>query len=133
MVNAGHNSALMLAQMPIGKPLPLDLLAELQTNPSSTSSRAQAAVSQMSLTLLKNIPIPRLRATESLARFLTDVIGLSINLKASMPKLLLRLNLVLVISTNYRLLINVSRELFASLFSLLFVLRLPLGVPLILS
>lgn len=133
MVNAGQSSTRILAQMAIGRLSLLDLLAELQTNPSSTLSRAQAAASRMSLTFLKNIPTPHPRATESLAKFRTDVISLSITLKASMPKLLHRPSPVVVIRINFRPLTNVSRELFTTLFSLLFVLRLPLGAPLILS
>lgn len=131
MVNSGHEFTLMKVQMPIGKLLPLDLLAELQTNPSSISSKARAAALRMFLILLKSIPTQP-RATEPLVKFHTDAIDLSIILKASSPKLLLRPNLVLVISTEPQLFINVSREPYARLFSLLLALRAPFGDPQIL-
>lgn len=131
MAIAGRESTLMPVQIPIGKLLPLDLLAELQTNPSLISSKAQAAALQMFLILLKNIPT-RPRATKPLAKFHIDVIDLSIILKASTPKLLLEPSLILVISTKPRLFINVSREPYARLFSLLFALQAPFGGPQIL-
>lgn len=131
MVNAGHELTPMKVQMPIGKLSPLDLLAELQTNPSSISSKARAAALRMFLILLKSIPTQP-RATTPLVRFHTDAIDLSIISKATTPKLLLRPNLVLVISMEPRPFINVSREPYARLFSLLLALRLLFGGPQIL-
>lgn len=128
MVNTGHESALMLVPTLIGKLLPLDLLVDLKTNPSSISSKAQAAALRMFLILLKSIPTQP-RAIKPLVKFHTDVIDLFITLEASTPRILLRPNLVLVISTEPQLFINVNRELYARLSGLLLALRFPFGGP----